>query len=115
MPDCIFCKIAAGEILSPKVYENDNVFVIDDINPVAKAHALVITKKHYPDILSIGIDETETLRAIQEAVLETARIKGIGATGFRLINNCGCDGGQTVPHLHFHIVGGEKLNARIIV
>ena len=114
MPDCIFCKIANGEIPSLKVYENDDVFVIDDINPVAKTHALLITKKHYADILSLDSDNAGLLRSIHEAVRETARIKGIGGSGFRLINNCGADGGQTVPHLHYHIIGGEKLNPHII-
>jgi len=114
MPDCIFCKIAGGEIPSPRIYENAYAIAIDDINPVSKVHSLVITKKHYEDILSLDTDDAGLLRGIHEAIRETAKIKGVSASGFRLISNCGDDGGQSVPHLHFHIIGGQKLGVRIL-
>ena len=114
MPECIFCKIAGGEIPSPRIYENDDVFVIDDINPVSKVHALVITKAHFDNILSLDAENAGLLRSIQQAIQETARIKGVAGSGFRLISNCGNDGGQSVPHLHFHLIGGQKLGLRII-
>ena len=114
MPDCIFCKIAGGEIPSPRVYENDDVFVIDDINPVSKVHALIITKAHFDNILSLGAENAGILLSIQQAVRETAKIKGVAESGFRLISNCGKDGGQSVPHLHFHLIGGKKLSLKII-
>ena len=114
MNECIFCKISAGDIPTPRIYENDYAFVIDDINPVAKTHFLVITKKHYPNISSIDYNDLGVLRGIHEAICEAVRIKQIETSGFRLISNCGEDSCQTVPHLHYHIVGGEKLSMRIV-
>ena len=113
MPDdCIFCKIVNNEIPSPRVYENDYVIAIDDINPVAKVHALIITKKHMLDLLELDIEDAGLLRGVHEAVRSVAKIKGVAETGFRLISNCGSDGRQAVPHLHFHIIGGQRLSGR---
>ena len=114
MDDCIFCKITGGEIPSPRIYENDEVIAIDDIHPVAKVHVLIIPKAHYDNILCVDGGNAALLCAIQRAVREIARIKGIDGSGFRLISNCGKDGAQSVPHLHFHIVGGQRLGARIL-
>lgn len=114
MSECVFCKIVGGSIVSPRVYENGGVIVINDANPVSRVHALIITKKHIKDVMSVGADDAGLLRDIQDAVLETAKIKGVDATGFRLVTNCGEDGGQSVPHLHYHIVGGRKLGEKIV-
>ena len=114
MSDCIFCKIANGEFPALRVYENEYVFAINDINPVAKVHVLIIPKKHYDNILSLSGGDAALLCAIQEAVREVAKIKEISETGFRLISNCGKDGGQSVPHLHYHLIGGSELGQRII-
>ena len=114
MPDCVFCKIASGEIVSPRVYENGHVFVIDDINPVSSVHALIIAKKHISDIMAAGSESPELYEGIFDAVRETAKAKGVSEAGFRLITNCGEDGGQTVPHLHFHLIGGRRLGAKLV-
>ena len=114
MGDCLFCKIVSGEIPSPRVYENDYTIVIDDINPVVKVHALIITKEHYQDVLALDQDNAGALGGIQQAIAETAKIKGVSGSGFRLISNCGADGGQTVPHLHYHLIGGQPLRTQIV-
>ena len=114
MADCLFCKIVSGEIPSTRIYENDYAIVIDDIKPVVKVHALVITKEHYQDVLALDPDNAGTLSGIQQAIAETAKIKGVSGSGFRLISNCGADGGQTVPHLHYHLIGGQPLRTKII-
>ena len=114
MDNCIFCKILNGEIPSVKLYENEHVIAIDDINPVSKVHSLIITKKHYQDVLSVDACDTGLLGGIQQAIQEVAAIKGIGDSGFRMITNCGGDGGQMIPHLHYHIIGGQKLGSKIV-
>jgi len=112
---CLFCDIIEGKIPSTKVYENDKVLCFNDINPAAPVHVLVIPKKHYDDIRDIAnaADGAEYLSAVSKAIDEVAKIKGLDS-GFRVINNCGEDGGQTVKHVHFHVVGGVKLNEHIL-
>ncbi|MDP4133184.1 MAG: histidine triad nucleotide-binding protein [Bacillota bacterium] len=109
MEDCIFCKIINKEIPSEAVYEDDYVLCIKDINPMAPVHLLVLTKKHI--CCANVIDETNSLYAAKafEAVAKIAKQAGIDKNGYRVVNNCGDDGGQTVKHLHFHILGGKKL------
>ena len=112
---CLFCDIIEGKIPSTKVYENEKVLCFNDINPAAPVHVLVIPKKHYDDIRDIAnaADGAEYLSAVSKAIDEVAKIKGLDS-GFRVINNCGEDGGQTVKHVHFHVVGGVKLNEHIL-
>ncbi len=112
MSDCIFCKIANKEINSEIIYENDSVIAFKDLNPKAKIHFLIIPKKHYSTILDV--DNTEIMQDIFKAVKEIAKEFGIEEDGFRIINNCKENGGQEVMHLHFHLLGGEKLNTNII-
>ena len=112
--ECIFCKIANGEIPAKLVFENEHAAAFDDINPVAKVHTLVVTKKHYENLLAVGPEDAETLRGLHEAIRETAKLKGVDASGFRLISNCGADSGQAVPHLHYHIIGGQPLGQKIV-
>ena len=114
MGDCIFCKIVSGEIMSPRIYENEHVIAIEDIRPMSIVHSLIITKKHIEDILSLDPMDSALMRGVQEAVLEVANIKGVAGPGFRLIVNCGEDGAQGVPHLHYHIIGGRKLGDRLV-
>ncbi|MCL2059352.1 MAG: histidine triad nucleotide-binding protein [Oscillospiraceae bacterium] len=113
MPDCIFCKIVEGTIPSPRIYENDDVIVINDIEPVSKVHTLIITKKHYTNLLALDIEDAGLLRNLHLAAREAASRLGVGESGFRLITNCGVDGGQSIDHLHFHLIGGQKLGPRI--
>ena len=109
--DCIFCKIAAHEIPSTVVYEDDAVIAFDDLNPQAPVHTLVIPKAHYANI----IDDVpaETLAAMAHAVKEVARIKGLD-DGFRVITNTGAHAGQTVMHFHLHVLGGKELGEGLI-
>lgn len=111
--DCLFCKIAAGEIPSDKVYEDEYVFAFRDIAPQAPVHILVVPKVHI--CCANAIDESNSLYAAKcfEAIAKIAKAEGLD-NGYRVINNCGEDGGQTVMHLHFHIIGGMKLSPKII-
>jgi len=110
MADCIFCKIAHGEIPSTKVYEDERVLAFRDLDPQAPEHVLVIPKKHIASILEFGAEDRDVAAHIlTEVVPEIARKLGIDAGGFRLVTNTGVDGGQPVGHLHFHILGGRSL------
>ncbi len=109
MDDCIFCKIANKEIPSTIVYEDDMVIAFNDLNPVAPVHILVVPKKHMTDILNVEKEDMKYIEAVVEAIQKITKEKGIAESGFRVVNNCGEDGGQTVKHIHFHIIGGEKL------
>ena len=109
---CIFCDIVEGKIPSSKVYENDKVLCFNDINPQAPVHVLVVPRKHFDNILEMSSD-AETCQAVAAAIKEVAALKDLGS-GFRVINNCGEDGGQTVNHVHFHVIGGTKLSEKIL-
>ena len=112
MDDCVFCKIIKGEIPSEKVYEDDDVLAFYDINPIAKVHVLVIPKKHITSLLELKEEDKDLLFHIFNKINEIAEIVGVAKTGFRVISNVGEDSGQAVKHLHFHILGGEKLPTR---
>ena len=112
MSDCIFCKIANKEINSEIVYENENIVAFKDINPEAKIHILIVPKKHYETILDVNDDEV--IKDIFKTVKEIAAQYDIDEKGFRIINNCKEDGGQTVMHVHFHMLAGEKSSTNII-
>ena len=112
MEDCVFCKIIKGEIPSKKVYEDDEILAFYDINPIAKVHVLVIPKMHIQSLLDLKKEHKDILFHIFEKINEVAKIIGVDKTGFRVISNVGEDGGQAVKHLHFHILGGEKLPTR---
>ena len=110
MADCIFCKIAHGEIPSTKVYEDDTVLAFRDLDPQAPEHVLVIPKKHLSNVLDFGAEDRElAAHILTDVVPALARMLGIDAGGFRLVTNTGADGGQTVGHLHFHLLGGRSL------
>lgn len=109
MEDCLFCKIAAGEIPSNKVYEDDMVYAFYDIDPKAPVHILIIPKKHIQSILQVGEADFPYLQRMILVAQRIAAEKGIADEGFRLIFNTGKNGGQTVPHLHLHILGGRYM------
>ena len=111
--NCLFCKILAGEIPSNKVYEDDDVFAFRDINPQAPVHILVVPKEHIPCADEIDAENSVCVAKCFEAVAKIAKSEGLDK-GYRVINNCGEDGGQTVQHLHFHLVGGRKLSEKIL-
>ena len=110
--DCIFCKIANGEIPSTKVYEDDKILAFKDLNPQAKAHVLVIPKEHICCADKIDSTNSGNIALIFEKIPEIAKTAGC-TNGYRVITNCGEDGCQSVKHLHFHILGGEKLSEKM--
>ena len=113
MNDCLFCKIIAGEIPSTKVYEDDAVFAFRDINPQAPVHILVVPKQHICCADAVDASNSACVARCFEAIAKIAKAEGL-ENGYRVINNCGADGGQTVMHLHFHILGGVKFSDKMI-
>ena len=113
MSECLFCRIIAGEIPGNAVFENDRVYAFRDINPQAPVHVLVVPKKHI--CCTRKIDESNSVYVAKcfEAIAKIAKAEGLD-NGYRVINNCGEDGGQTVMHLHFHLLGGVKLGEKMI-
>lgn len=111
--NCLFCKIIKGDIPSTKVYEDEYVYAFRDIAPQAPVHVLVIPKKHICCAKAITDVNSVYVAKCFEAIAKIAKAEGL-ENGFRVINNCGEDGGQTVMHLHFHILGGVKLSEKMI-
>lgn len=105
--DCIFCKIIAGEIPSTKVYEDDQILAFRDIQPAAPTHILVIPKQHIAGVREITADNSAVVAHIFETIPQIAKAEGI--TDYRVVSNNGADAGQTVHHLHFHILAGRTL------
>ncbi len=105
---CLFCKIIAGEIPSSKVYEDEKVYAFKDIAPQAKVHVLVVPKEHIESADAIDASNSSVIAAVFEAIPKVAKICGL-ENGYRVITNIGEDGAQTVKHIHFHVLGGEKL------
>ena len=105
---CIFCKIAAGEIPSTKVYEDDRILAFRDIAPMAPTHILVIPKEHIPSVDGITGENCDIVAHIFTVIPKIAAAEGL-TNGYRVVSNCGPDAGQTVQHLHFHILGGKQL------
>ncbi len=108
MEDCIFCKIAAGEIPSTKVYEDDICFAFRDIEPQAPVHILVIPKEHIKSADEINEKNSAVVAHIFEVIAKIAKAEGLG-DGYRIVNNCGDRAGQSVKHLHFHLMGGRDF------
>ena len=106
--DCIFCKIANGEIPSNKVYEDDDMLAFYDINPMAKVHVLVIPKAHIQNVDAVNENNAAVVAKIFTKIGDIAKEAGI-TNGYRVISNCGADAKQSVMHLHFHILGGQEL------
>lgn len=105
---CIFCKIIAGEIPSNKVFEDDKVLAFYDIEPQAPVHVVIIPKEHITSANAITAENSSVIAHIFEVIPEIAKKLGVFESGYRIINNCGADGGQTVPHIHFHMMGGRQ-------
>ena len=111
--DCIFCKIVEGTIPSKKVFENERIVAFYDIQPSAAQHVLIIPKKHIATMNDVGAEDLELIGEIHQAAQQIAKELGIAESGYRLINNCGPDSGQVVFHIHYHLLGGEKLGALV--
>jgi histidine triad (HIT) family protein len=107
--DCIFCKIANKEIPSSIVYEDDDVIAFNDLNPEAPVHILVIPKKHIESLNAATAEDQQLLGKILLTIPKIAAQQGIAQDGYRVVNNCGELGGQTVMHLHFHLMGGREM------
>ena len=113
MEDCIFCKIIKKEIPSNIVYEDSQIIAFRDINPVAPVHILVIPKKHISSLVDLEEKDELLIGKIYTVINKIAKQEKINENGFRVVVNCGKDGGQEVQHLHFHILGGKKLGTKI--
>jgi histidine triad (HIT) family protein len=115
--DCVFCKIISGEIPSPRSYEDENTIGIPDLHPQAKRHFLLIPKKHVVSLAELFADEPEGQRTVGRlfsAANALAKREGLLPGGYRSVINTGIDGGQSVFHLHLHLLGGEKLKERLV-
>lgn len=106
--DCLFCKIAAGEIPSTKIFEDDFVYAFADIAPQAPFHAIIIPREHIASAAEITADNSHLISKVYEAVAKIAKQENL-EKGFRVVNNCGEDGGQTVGHIHFHLLARRNL------
>ena len=108
MSACLFCKIVAGEIPSTKVYEDETILAFRDIAPQAPCHVLVIPKAHIADVNGVTAENSGVIAHIFQVIPQIAKAEGL-ENGYRVVSNCGADAGQTVQHLHFHILGGKQL------
>ncbi|GLV13560.1 histidine triad nucleotide-binding protein [Alicyclobacillus hesperidum] len=109
MENCLFCQIVAGEIPSQKVYEDDVVYAFQDIRPQAPIHILIIPKRHISSAQSVTDSDTAILGHLHAVIPQIAANAGIAETGYRVVTNVGRHGQQTVPHLHYHVLGGRQL------
>ena len=107
--DCLFCKIINGDIPSSKVYEDELVYAFRDIEPQAPVHILIIPKEHIASANELTEENASVVAHIFAVAAKIAKAEGIAEGGYRIVNNCGEDGGQTVKHLHFHMLGGRSL------
>lgn len=113
MENCLFCKIIKKEIPSTIVYEDEEILAFRDINPVAPVHVLVIPKKHISSLVDLEPEDEAIVGKIYTIINKIAKQENIFESGFRVIVNCGKDGGQEVKHLHFHLIGGKKLGTKM--
>jgi len=111
--ECIFCRIVAGELPNDTLYQDDQVMAFRDINPLAPTHVLIIPKRHITSLADINDDETSIIGHMVRVANQLARREGIAEKGYRLVVSSGEEGGQIVPHLHLHLLGGRKLSDRL--
>lgn len=113
METCIFCKIINKEISAEIVYEDEEIIAFKDIHPITPVHILVIPKKHIESVMEIKEEDKEVIGKTYLVINKIAKEQGIDKKGFRVIANCGEDGGQEVKHIHFHLLGGKKLGSKL--
>ncbi len=111
--DCIFCRIVAGKIPSDIVYQDEEVIAFRDIHPQAPVHLLVVPKKHIACLSDLKEEEAPLMGHMVSVANQLAKTEGISSTGYRLVINCGQQGGQLVPHLHMHVMGGRQLSGQL--
>ncbi|HHT50309.1 MAG TPA: histidine triad nucleotide-binding protein [Eubacteriaceae bacterium] len=109
MKDCLFCKIVEKEIPSDFIFEDDRVVAFNDISPQAPTHILIIPKEHFNSLMDIPDDKLDIISHIHNVARKLAQDRKIDGSGFRVVNNCGKEGGQSVGHLHYHLLGGRQL------
>ena len=109
MEDCLFCKIAAGEMDTNFIYQDEEVVVFKDVNPKAPVHLLIVPKKHIADLNSLEAEDNQLVGHIYQIAKKMADEYDIAESGYRIVSNCGDDGGQTVYHIHFHLLGGRQM------
>ncbi len=109
MSDCLFCKMVSGEIAPDTVYENDDVLAFRDIDPQAPTHVLVVPKQHIARLNDLSDDNAGLIGEMMLAAVQVARQEGISEQGYRTLLNCNADGGQTVFHIHLHLLGGRVM------
>jgi histidine triad (HIT) family protein len=114
MEDCIFCKIINREVPSDIVYEDDEIIAFKDIAPAAPIHILVIPKKHIASLVEISTEDEAVIGRIYTVINKIAQMQGVKENGYRVIVNCGKDGGQEVGHVHFHFLAGKQLGEKIV-
>ena len=107
--DCLFCRIIEGQIPATIVYQDHEILAFRDINPAAPTHILLIPKRHIPDVMSLTPDDAELLARLYTVAARIARQEGIADEGFRIVVNNGLQAGQSVMHIHFHLLGGRAL------
>ena len=107
--DCVFCRIIAGKIPSKILYQDEEVVVFPDINPAAPTHLLIVTRKHIPSLAHLSDDEASIIGHMVKVANQIARQNGFAESGYRVVINCGKEGGQMVPHLHMHLLAGRKM------
>jgi len=110
MNDCLFCKIAAGSAPSARVEETDTLLAFDDVNPVAPTHVLIIPKKHIDSCVELTENDRSLVGEIHLLAVKIAKQRGLARSGFRLVTNTGPTAGQSVFHLHYHLIGGRVMN-----
>lgn len=110
MDDCIFCRIAAGDIPAERVFEDDRVVAFRDLNPQAPTHVLVIPRRHISTLNDLGPDDEALVGHLMVAAKTVAGEAGFADAGYRTVMNCNADGGQTVFHIHLHLLGGRRLH-----
>ena len=108
--DCIFCQIVAGKVPSEILYQSEEVIAFRDINPMAPTHLIIIPKKHIPSLAHLSEAQASIIKHMVNAANQLAKREGISESGYRLAINCGEQGGQLVPHLHMHLLGGRRLS-----
>lgn len=109
MEDCLFCRIIDGKVASKKVYEDEVMVAIEDTDPQAPTHLLLIPREHIPNSLALGEEDKELIGSIFLVANQLAKERGIAETGFRLVINCNAGAGQSIFHIHFHLLGGRRL------
>ncbi len=108
--DCIFCQIIAGEVPSEILYQDEEVIAFRDIHPIASTHLLIIPKRHIPSLTHLSEEDLPLIGHLVNIANQLAKKEGIAEGGYRLVINCGEQGGQLVPHLHLHLIGGRRLS-----